>query len=251
MVILAALGSAACGGDDADTDEPYIPPVVVNTGDTYNEPPPKLAAEVRFRAFLAWDDVLGEMVSPVIDGSTDFISAYIITLYEEGWSSDVDSTFCEVVINLEGYVEAPDANPSGFVWGIDIPEGDKDAYTDCLDKGFHPDQFEGGNPLNGWGQCDWNIRMGDDVTADMADWLTPDTPTSDFSIDNYWGGEWWTDSCGLYVSDQGSNYFYGYEMDASHNVDFDTRKSKFTRINGTGGLGLGYYVFDQSVYWTL
>ena len=52
-------------------------------------------------------------------------------------------------------------------------------------------------------------------------------------------------------TDPDSNFWYGYAMDDYYNVDFDTSLTTDDMLDVNGDLTLGYYVFDQNVFWTL
>lgn len=249
-----AMGAvlAGCGPEETETEPPPFgqqPVVDDETADTgYYVYDPKLVDEVRFRAFIAWDAMSQQVVSPVIDGSDGYISSYRIDIYEEGWSDNNENSFCKVSIDLEGYLESLDALGEGYVWGIDIPQGDVVAYETCTDKGWAPEAFLDGSPLNDWGQYEYKLRLGGVMSGELIDWLTPDTPPTDFDIDEYVAGNWTTDA-GL-STDEDSNFWYGYAMDMEYNVDFDTRLKSYEMTDGTGALKTGYYVFDQRVYWS-
>ena len=249
-----AMGAvlSGCGPEETETEPPPFgqqPVVDDETADTgYYVYDPKLVDEVRFRAFIAWDAMSQQVVSPVIDGSDGYISSYRIDIYEEGWSDNNENSFCKVSIDLEGYLESLDALGEGYVWGIDIPQGDVVAYETCTDKGWAPEAFLDGSPLNDWGQYEYKLRLGGVMSGELIDWLTPDTPPTDFDIDEYVAGNWTTDA-GL-TTDEDSNFWYGYAMDMEYNVDFDTRLKSYEMTDGTGALKTGYYVFDQRVYWS-
>ena len=173
----------------------------------------------------------------------------MITLYENNWNPNDESTFCEVVIDLEGMELAPDAKNEGFAWGVDIPSGPKDGYEDCTDKGFDVEDFPQDWKIEDWANYGWNLRFYSGLSADLADWLTPDTPSTEFDINYYTGGSWSSDDAGR-NTDADSNYWYGYAMDDLRNVDFDTRlDARYSMLDLNGDMVQGYYVFDQNVYW--
>ena len=72
--LVAPLALSACNKSkkgDKTTDGFTGPQVTEPTGDT--SPPVvqlKIVNEVRFRAFIAWDPVAGQIVPPTIDGSS-------------------------------------------------------------------------------------------------------------------------------------------------------------------------------------
>lgn len=251
------LASFACRPDSPS-------PIVVEPEDTATEetggtpapPPSKLVAEVRFRAFVAWDASLQQIVDPLIDGQTGNISGLVISLYEEGAyaNGDEDGT-CDVVVELAGATLSPSALSEGFVWGIDLPAGEKSSFTDCLYKEFDLTNFVGGDPLATWGQPDWRFRLGGPLAQDTIDWLDD----VDFSLfeergaDYFVAGEFTTATPPPGASldtDPSSNFWYGYAMDPAYNVDFDTYQSASEMTVGSL-LATGYYVFDQSVFFAI
>lgn len=252
LCIAMSMGVAGCQPEDGDSLLPQVGSPAVpdeETADTgYYVYDPKLVEEVRFRAFIAWDAMSQQVVSPIIDGSDGYISSYRIDIYEAGWSDNNEDSFCKVSIDLEGYLESLDATAEGYVWGVDIPQGDLVAYETCTDKGWAPEAFLDGSPLNDWGQYEYKLRLGGVLSGELVDWLTPDTPPTDFDIDEYVAGNWITDA-GL-STDEDSNFWYAYPMDLERNVDFDTRLKSYEMTDGTGALKTGYYVFDQRVYWS-
>ncbi|MBX2803384.1 MAG: hypothetical protein KTR31_37230 [Myxococcales bacterium] len=254
---LVLLLSVACTGDKdttetPDTDTETDTETVEDTVDTSDPGPDlKLATEVRFVGFIAWDAAKGVVRSPIIDGNDGFISAFVINLYEKGaFQSGDDSGRCRVSVNLEGYVQSGAALKNGWEWGLDIPEGPKKGtFTDCIDQGFSAVQFTKGDPLQDWEPIDWALRMGGARTAELEDWLTPDD-TKDFEIDWYKAGAWSTETGG-FSTDDDNNFWYGYAMDDKGNVDFDTRPLEGDFLPSPGQLATGYYVFDQRVFWNI
>ena len=249
-----ALLVAGCSKESSDRDDSVEGDDDRNTrtGDTVETgaPEPKRVAEVRFRALIAWDAGLRQVVAPIIDGSDNYISAYIIDLYEAGWSSSVESSFCQVAVRLEGLPGSPTAASEGFLWGIDVPEGDKEALSDCASKGFDESQWTNGDVSAHWVAPDWRLRLGGTLSPDLIDWLTPDTPPDDFDIASYMAGDWSTETGG-YATDADNNYWYAYAMDSEYNVDFDVRLLDHQVASGIGEVITAYYVWDQRVYWNL
>lgn len=211
----------------------------------------KLVAEVRFRAFVAVDSSLGMVVSPIFDGDPDYISAYIIDLYEKGWTDSDEESYCQVSIEIPEGTALADVYGTGFNWGVDIPAGayGKSMGSDCLSKGFDAGQFTNGDPTADWAEFDWHMRFGGTLTADLIDWLTPDTTTG-FDIAEYAAGDWWTDTA-YFETDADNNFWYAYAMDAGHNVDLDTRLTTDFMVDATGAPMTAYFIFDQRVYWDL
>lgn len=236
-------------GDDDDTTEE-----TAHTGGPPG-PAPKLTAEVRFRAYVAWDATLGQVVHPTDDGE-DKISVYRIELFEEGWSSDDETSTCVVRVELAGSTLAPGAVLEGFSWGIDIPEGldDKVVTSDCLEQGFDASQFAKKDPVVEWGVYDWQLRFGGVRTAALEDWLVdvfaPDSTTGGFDLEHYAAGGWSTETAGL-EADVDDNFWYAYAMDAAHEIDFDTRLQTTSMTDGNGLPVTAYFIFDQTVYWGL
>ncbi len=248
-LLLSPVGCKKSNDKDGTSTGSTVVPPTNKDSSVYRPPQLKIVNEVRFRAFVAWDPVLGEVVSPIIDGSDTFISAFIITLYEDGWIASDDSSFCEVVINLEGTQLDPAAKGEGFAWGMNLPAGPKEGYEDCTTKGFDVVDFPDTWKVEQWNEFQYTFRFYSALTPDLADWLTPATPTADFDINQVTGGDWSSDDAGR-ETDADSNYWYGYAMDDLHNVDFDTRlDARYSMLNQTGDMVLGYYVFDQNVYW--
>jgi hypothetical protein len=254
VVWLLAIG---CSGKDETTT-----PVVgddddeTTTEDTADSggrpgPAPKLTAEVRFRAFVAFDGALGTVVNPTDDGE-DLLSVYLVQLYAEGWSDADETSYCTVYTELAGTPLSAAAPLEGFLWGIDIPAGldGKVIFSDCLEKGFDAGQFVKGDPNVEWGAYDWQLRFGGELSADLADWLTPDPTTADFDLQQYAAGGWSTETAGLETEAE-SNYWYAYGMDAAHEIDYDTRLQNVLMTNGNGQPVTAYFIFDQRVYWTL
>ncbi len=249
MALFLSPSGCKKNNDKGTTSTGTAPLPPTDSTGSYRPPALKIVNEVRFRAFVAWDPVLGEIVSPVIDGNADFISAYIITLYEDGWIASDESSFCEVVVNMEGYGLSPNAKGEGFAWGVDLPSGPKDGYEDCTQKGFDVTDFPDTWRVEQWAEYQWSLRFYSALSPDLEDWLTPATPTADFDINQFTGGGWSSDDAGR-DTDADSNYWYGYAMDDQHNVDFDTRlDARYSMLNPTGDMVLGYFVFDQNVYW--
>ena len=238
----------ACGSEDADTD-PFIPDLILATGDTAPPPPDlKLVDEVRFVAFIAWDPVLGEVVTPAtIDGDEGFISAFVISLYEKDWDASDDSTFCKVAIDLDGIPLTDAALDEPLIWGIDVTDGENRAYETCLDKGFDVSSFIGGDPIATWANYVYSIAAGGDPDTELVEWLTPETPTTDFDINIYSAATFAVEPAD-FSSDATNNFFYGYFMDDAYNIDRSITHDKAT-ILGVDGLVQGYYVWDQRVFW--
>ena len=168
--------------------------------------------------------------------------------------TDADETsYCEVDLDMSGLGLAAGVPQEGYLWGIDIPEGldTKPIASDCLDAGFVPEQFTDGDPAVHWGVYDWKLRFGGTMSAELIDWLDGDTPTADFDIAQFAAGAWSSETTG-YETEDDSNYWYAYAMDADHNVDFDRRLSDFEMVNASTNEPItAYYIFDQRVYWTL
>jgi hypothetical protein len=255
LLLVTACLAAGCkskspdeapGDDDDDDDTP--------TAITADTAPPegKRVAEVRFRAFIAWDATLRRVVPPIIDGQEGaYISAYLIDLYEAGWSSSVEDSFCRVFTDLEGLGESTAALSEGYLWGLDIPEGDKPMGSDCLDKGFDPDQFTNGDPVAEWAPAGWSVRLGGTLSDELVEWLTDVGSAVDTT--QYMAGDWSSTVEGqeFYTTDADNNYWYAYAMDAAHNVDFDTRLQDWEMAGGPGLVSTAYFVFDQRVYWNI
>jgi hypothetical protein len=255
IVLGATLGLlAACGGSDPEDPPIVIPPTFGgddDTADTAAGPQYNTVDQIRFIAYIAWDDVLEEVISPTIDEDDGFISAYIIRIGTSEYSSDNPDSYCDVTINLEGYVGAEDAQNDGYIWGLDVPQGETiDAVEDCVSRGWDPSEFEEDSPLYDWATYDYHLRLGGDPSADLTDWLTPDNPEPDFDINNYVGGTWWTDDAGLNGGDD-DIYYYAYEMDPEGNVDFESRLDRYELTTPDAKLRTGYYVSRMSVYWNL
>lgn len=245
-----ALAVSGCKKDDEPTGTTFNGTIETHKDSTANQVPDlKLVHQVRYRAYVAWDPVLGEIVSPVIDGNSDYISAFITQLSIDGPPGDDTSVYCEVVFDLQGMTLAPNAKTEGFPWGLDIPAGAKDGYENCTDRGFDVDAFADGWKIEDWAAYSYSLRFYAPLTPALEDWLTPDTPPTDFDINHYTGGDWWSDDANL-STDAESNYWYGYAMDGLHNVDFDTRlDQRYGMLDINGDMNLGYYVFDQTVFW--
>lgn len=250
LTLLASVGLlASCGpresitdpSDDGASDSS-------DTGlvDTDTDPVLKTVDEVRFRAFVAWDADLQQIVDPIVDGGT-FISAYVITLYQTGWDADDDTTFCTVVVDLGDYTMIESAVTEGYLWGVDLPQGVGGIAENCIEKGWDPAEFEG-DPIADWGGRDWHLRLGGVPNADLTDWLTPADPGPDFDINRYVGGTWWTENGGL-TGGVDSVYWYGYEMDANQVVNYDAPILRDGLTDDSGGLRTGYYLFRMSSYW--
>ncbi len=252
LLLGALVAVTACGGGDPDDSPAILPPTFTDddeTADTAQGPQFNTVDEIRFISYIAWDDVLQEVVSPIIDGSDTFISAYTVRIGTSAYDSNNESTFCEVTVNLQGYTGIADPAQDGYIWGIDIPQGDPvEAFEDCIEKGWDPAEFEDDSPLMDWALYDYHMRLGGDLSEDLEEWLTPDTTDPDFSIDKYVGGTWWTDTAGLTGGDD-DIYFYGYEMDSDHNVDFDTELDRYEMLTPDTTLRSGYYIARMSVYW--
>jgi len=253
--VLATFGAlVGCSGGGDDEPVAVLPPTFEggdDTADTATGPVYNTVDQIRFVSYIAWDDVLEEVISPVIDGDDGFISAYIIRIGTSEYSSDNPDSYCDVTINLEGYVGAEDAQNEGYIWGLDVPQGDPvDAAEDCTTRGWDPAEFENDSPLFDWATYDYHMRMGGDPSAELTDWLTPDNPDPDFDINEFVGGTWWTDDAGLNGGDD-DIYFYAYEMDAEGNVDFDSRFDRYELTTPDSKLRSGYYVARMSVYWNL
>lgn len=230
------------------------------TGDTGTTPPPapKIVAEARFRAFVAWDAAVQQVVDPRIDGAEGNISGYMIDLYVEGayQAGDADGT-CQIVLPLTGSLPSANAQTEGFVWGIDLPAGDKPAFDrNCVEKGFDPTNFVGGDPAATWGAPDWRFRLGGPLAQGTIDWLS-DVQFELFvaqGVDAFAAGDWGTDAPPPGVdglnADLDQNFWYAYAMDDLHNVDFSVHPS-LVDLTAGGSLATGYYVFDQSAYFQI
>ncbi|MCO4748265.1 MAG: hypothetical protein KC912_25955 [Proteobacteria bacterium] len=248
LAILTLL--VACGPRETATnpnqDENPNTDSGVDSADTDTAPVLKTVDEVRFRAFVAWDAEQQAIVDPIIEGG-NFISAYTITIYQTGWDADDESTYCTIMLNLNGYAISETAADEGYLWGLDLPQGTKGISEDCIAKGWDPAEFEG-DPIADWGARDWHLRLGGNPNATLTEWLTPNDPDPDFDINRFTGGTWWTDNGGLSGGDE-SVYWYGYELDSTHAVNYDVEIHRDDLTNDSGGLRTGYYLFRMSSYW--
>jgi len=229
-------------GDETETDE---------TGDTAVDGPQlKTVDEIRFRAFVAWDAVLNEVVSPIIDGDTNYVSSYRVDIYQAGWSNDDDNTHCKISLNISGTGLSTDAKNEGWVWGIDISDtAGNGSYETCIDKGWDPDQFEDDDPLEEWGNYEHGLRIGGDPTPTLELWLAENISDDDFDLQNYIGGSWTTSATAGMSTDDENNFWYASPMDDEHNVDRDISLTRDQMVDQDGNLVTGYFVWDQTVYW--
>lgn len=244
------LTVSACKKND-DTGEPrdfVPPPSESDSGDS--KPAPKIPTEMRFKAFIAWDAANQEIVAPIIDGVDNYRSALIFELFEDGIQSD----YCTVSIAIQGLTLSPDAKGEGYAWGVDIPSGRADEMQeDCSSQGWDLDEFYEGTRPEDWLEHAWSLRFYAPLSADLEDWLTPDTPTADFDINEFTGGAVTTVSGAYTPSEQDSNYWYGWPMSLDREVDFDAERlnANENMLDVSGDMAQGYYVLDQNVYWIL
>jgi hypothetical protein len=254
VLFVAALLVGCNGGGEADTVT-VIPPDFGDddddTADTASGNDYLSADQIRFIGYIAWDSVLGEIINPTtIDGGEGNQSAYVIRIGTSDYDSQNPDTFCEVKINMEGYVAVDDLGVD-YVWGVDIPQSDAGTgpTSDCISRGWDPDDFEGESAIGQWANYDYHLRIGGTLSAELEEWLTPDD-TSDFDINRYSAGTWWTDEAGLNGGDD-DIYFYGYYMDEEGNVDTDIQLDRFDLLNDDLQLRTGYYLARMSVYWNI
>lgn len=257
---LVPLVAIACSGkptttmtDDATNPGPGK---TTETAHSAEPEPPKMITEARFTASIAWDAGTQQVIAPIFDGEEGFISVYSIYLYEEGaYQSGDDEGRCQIVLDLVGMGMSVDALLEGFVWGLDIPYGEKPGFDrDCLEKGFDPSNFVNGDPwASHWMLPDWKLRLGGELASETVDWLSGGFFTTGdggyFGPEYFAAGDWRSDS-GLdgegFSTDAESNFWYGYTMDVSGEVG-DERLSLEDMTFG-GQLATGWYVFDQSVF---
>jgi hypothetical protein len=238
----------ACGGGD-DEPAPFIPDIVVETGDTAVEPPAlKLVDEVRFTASIAWDPALGEVVTPyTIDGETGFISALRISLYEIGAyeAGDPDGV-CKVVIDLVGTPMTQATLEDPLAWGIDIVDGETKAYETCMDQGFDVSSFID-DPVTDWASTTYSIMAGGAPTPALETWLVDVFGVPEYELINFAAADFATDP-ETFSTEPDNNFIYGHPMDDSYNVDLSSQMSRDAFMT-VDGLALGYYRFDQRVVW--
>ena len=210
----------------------------------------RVASELRFMAYFAWDSAANQIIDPVtIDGSTGLKSVSVIYLYEENWTSDDPGSYCLIQMELAGHTAIPDPASTGFLWGLDLPQGTAVTFDDCLSKGFDSAHYNLDSDVGDWTAEAYHIRMGGGLSYGLEDWLTPTTPSASFDIRHYEGGDWWIDTDAM-RAEADVNYFIGFAMDGSGNVDSGTRLlTPFA--DSSGDLATGYYIFDQRTYWIL
>ena len=252
LVVAAGIVVAGCGGSEPE-ETAIIQPVFggddEDTADTAGGSKDEFlsADRIIFIGYIAWDDVLEEVVAPeTINGGTGNQSAYVARISIEDYDASNPDTYCEVKINIEGLPGVEDPG-EGYIWGLDVPADHPNVTSDCISRGWDPADFENESAIGEWSGYEYSIRIGGAFGPDMADWLTNNT--SDYDTGRYMAGTWWS-TAPLSVADDDS-YFYGYEMDDEGGIDTNVQIDPLTVLNDDGKLRRGYYLSRMKVYWNL